>query len=59
MEIEKVKKQQQKDKIMKTKWIFDLQLILKYRNIIRMNLDLDLMVFILEIICLEKGMGRM
>ena len=57
MEIEKVEKQQQKDKIMKTKWIFNLQLILKYRNIIRMNLDL--MVFILEIICLEKGMGRM
>ena len=46
MEIKKVKK----DKIMKTKWIFNAVLSFNYleiQNIIKMNLDL--MVFIQEI----------
>ena len=61
MEIKKVKKQQQKDKVIKTNWILmppHSLTNLKYKNIIRMNLDL--MVFIsIEIICLEKEMGHM
>ena len=47
-----------KDKIIKTKWIFNatlsFKLILKYKNIIKMILNL--MVFVLEII-LKKNKG--
>ena len=55
----KLKKKEKKDKIMKTKWIFNaasfFKLILKYESIIRMYPDL--MVFTLEMIYKNKGWG--